>query len=946
LDVHVPTPRDVDRIANALKQGTVCHGKDGTVIAIAAIADDEHYAPVPILLSPSCKKETGDELAKWLCEVVDVWEEHEYGKRLHGPIRTVASDGESSFRAARFKLCMTESLDTSEPLGELLSSLVGLNLQTGPRGLLGTCDPKHVIKRFATWLRSPTGLLVGKTTLMPGDFLRALARLPHMTEEKARHLMDPADKQNVPKAVSLIQALLEIEEKAEPPTNPAEAHRHSLVIFVAKTLGFFVRPFIDLNMDLAEQVRSHSTYTHLVSAMQLKHGLGFLTGALLADSLAIVKDEMHQIARLQLLDRKIRYFFILVGTDRLEVLFSNVRTQDHSRNFDALQLVQKLSIGAEVGAILERNPDIDPGHKRLNVSDTMGVDHVNPISVTGEVSVGSVNLRREWPGGGEDANDLLVQYLGPDARVDFKPIFKQNSGDFLRLNGKDYVGSRWTADDARSESTEVDKDSTHPSPSDPAPHSIALESSDSGSSVDLEDLPEGMDIEDYLTAEELDANDVSPPGSRQDRLFYNVDGRKFYKASYIAAKLTPEHARKVTLRPLRARGVTVEQSLRRGDSRALNLTDNDGSSQLKTGDLVATLVHIEKTVCLAVLEVRGMTMGSAKRSVDAIPIQDLTRTAADRVVTITGQILDLEAYSSEDAHSLEPLTSWRWSGEFVRFNSPRIHAAGPGTVIRILSPLIVPASSDITTTVPVVEDDQPLSDSGEPRTNHDTPADVHRPPALTVTWSFPSSDLDDALLDMWSSLTSDSKDIFSNLQLIPSLSNVELPYRDCSNDQAKFVVAAEDMPAHASVVKKPGSTVVPCKLCDAHIKINGMRRHQPFVNPCGWCGLEDCTTQIVSRKGKADTIISSCEYHYERMQYEAAKRFSPASPCTNVPLHYPLCTLSLSGQRRTIWKYNALFHFATEHIVRAEDGSDEFPQVPDEFLVATFITTQEATCMG
>ncbi|KAJ7506434.1 hypothetical protein B0H11DRAFT_1646663, partial [Mycena galericulata] len=55
------------------------------------------------------------------------------------------------------------------------------------------------------------------------------------------------------------------------------------------------------------------------------------------------------------------------------------------------------------------------------------------------------------------------------------------------------------------------------------------------------------------------------------------------------------------------------------------------------------------------------------------------------------------------------------------------------------------------------------------------------------------------------------------------------------------------------------------------------------------CGLEGCVTQLtISKEGK-HSIKSSCKYHYEKMQYKAAKATSKRSPCTNVPLHCSLC---------------------------------------------------------
>ncbi|KAF9457046.1 hypothetical protein BDZ94DRAFT_1285479 [Collybia nuda] len=170
--------------------------------------------------------------------------------------------------------------------------------------------------------------------------------------------MNPADKQNVPKALPNDNLSLA----------PSQEKHYQYVLFIAKTLDFFLLPFITVDLSLAEQVRSLSAYAHITAAMYLKHKLEFIT--------TIIKNIIITVACLQLTD------------NRLEKNFSNVRIQDHSHNFDLLQLAQKLSVAAEISAILEHYPHLDHG--------ALGIDHVNPKSWNGNVMVGSVDIIREW----------------------------------------------------------------------------------------------------------------------------------------------------------------------------------------------------------------------------------------------------------------------------------------------------------------------------------------------------------------------------------------------------------------------------------------------------------------------------------------------------------------------------------------------------------------------
>jgi hypothetical protein len=50
--------------------------------------------------------------------------------------------------------------------------------------------------------------MLGDNNIMPHHIIEHLTDLPNMNVEKAYQLLDPADKQNVPKAVTLLQHLL------------------------------------------------------------------------------------------------------------------------------------------------------------------------------------------------------------------------------------------------------------------------------------------------------------------------------------------------------------------------------------------------------------------------------------------------------------------------------------------------------------------------------------------------------------------------------------------------------------------------------------------------------------------------------------------------------------------------------------------------------------------
>jgi hypothetical protein len=175
-----------------------------------------------------------------------------------------------------------------------------------------------------------------------------------------------------------------------------------------------------------------------------------------------------------------------------------------------------------------------------------------------------------------------------------------------------------------------------------------------------------------------------------------------------------------------------------------------------------------------------------------------------------------------------------------------------------------------------------------------------------------------------------------------------------------------DLPAHLTAKKLDGDDQVECFMCDKRLRLKNMRKHvgqhilfafrgmsdklplKPGMHvgviPCGWCGREgQCQVQLVGKE-KSYSVISSCPYHYSKMSYTRALQPNKSSPCTNVPIHCPICPHSLSGQPRTIWKYNAMNHFITEH--KPASDSKTLTEISPSFLVESFISSQEENWMG
>jgi hypothetical protein len=150
LDLHVQNAQSILAIEEAIhtEKPRAHYSSEATVAAVAPFRSS-NYSAIPIVLSGSCKAETGEGMAKWIADIVCAWNSNPDGAAARGPIWSIATDGESTMRMSRFILCMSRELSATDPLHSSLQNLSGLNLFTGANNITMTCDPKHIFKRIS-----------------------------------------------------------------------------------------------------------------------------------------------------------------------------------------------------------------------------------------------------------------------------------------------------------------------------------------------------------------------------------------------------------------------------------------------------------------------------------------------------------------------------------------------------------------------------------------------------------------------------------------------------------------------------------------------------------------------------------------------------------------------------------------------------------------------------
>lgn len=153
LDLKITNVPGLHKLAEALfaPMPTVHYAKEATVAGIAAFRA-EQYEVMPMFAAGTCKKEKAPECVELIQALLDAWRESPDGESRHGPIWSVASDGDGVRRAGFHTLFMKKTLQPLDPLFTLLAPLTGLNLQAGEYYITGEFDPKHLCKRTSLFL--------------------------------------------------------------------------------------------------------------------------------------------------------------------------------------------------------------------------------------------------------------------------------------------------------------------------------------------------------------------------------------------------------------------------------------------------------------------------------------------------------------------------------------------------------------------------------------------------------------------------------------------------------------------------------------------------------------------------------------------------------------------------------------------------------------------------
>jgi hypothetical protein len=157
--------------------------------------------------------------------------------------------------------------------------------------------------------------------------VRYLVWLPAYDEAAVTKLLHPDDPQDVPRAVALMQAIIEFSTSQHHVTNNSfslDIDTHANLASISLLGALFesiLLPFIEVSLTLSEQFQYLSRYAHLAFSFFHAHRHSFMSYQLYYDTQTLVKNAAFCLVKQQTLDPYAQFFLGDVGDDPLEILF-------------------------------------------------------------------------------------------------------------------------------------------------------------------------------------------------------------------------------------------------------------------------------------------------------------------------------------------------------------------------------------------------------------------------------------------------------------------------------------------------------------------------------------------------------------------------------------------------------------------------------------------------
>ncbi|KAF4590061.1 hypothetical protein EYR38_009359 [Pleurotus pulmonarius] len=641
-----------------------CHYGSEATVAVFGAFNGTDYEPRPVLVSATCKAEKAPEFARLVRLLDEAWNRSASG--VYGPLWCISTDGASTMRLGCHQVCTPNDLDPTDVLFDHLGGLPGLNLACGPKNITYSSDPKHCIKRIATLLRSKNGIMVNRQHINSTHLHSFLVLLDGEDDASIRSLIDPADHQNVPRAVKLMTTINMISTLKDSSIRPTDEPVKNALLALNDLIDAFIKPFINPLLSLSEQLTSLSKFAHLAFVHHRLHGTSFMINQLYADLQGVVKTAFFCVAKQKVLDRTKPFYLYQQGSDRLEQTFGTIRSMTHDQNVDVVQLCERLSDCVDVDKIFANHPDWKRAHRRLSYTGTEGVDHVNPKYFTGDLIVNNVVLSGVWKSGRIEA-DLMLQerHIG----FDLKGALQADGVDFLcPYGGRKFIGVTEEHDASLDHETESDMATTghKDCAANAIPENIQHTKPDASTSsapdsVKDELADNNIHLEDYIGDEldqngELTTSEDIPADWLEVPTGHGTETKPIHKASVLACLFKSGITKLSADRLSRVRGYTKDFKREEEDE---NLV---GEAILRVKDIVVSVVQTGDKLIAPVFVAVSSISKNGKMVMNAA--LDEMHSSESTGIQIAGQVLAADLCDVGT-------TSLVWNGDYSPFLPPR-----------------------------------------------------------------------------------------------------------------------------------------------------------------------------------------------------------------------------------------------------------------------------------
>ncbi|KAF6753578.1 hypothetical protein DFP72DRAFT_1010378 [Ephemerocybe angulata] len=656
----------VEELLKMVDVGEVHLAAEATVAAMGILCENHRVYPArPVLVSADCKRETGEQHATILQTVLDGIAKSP-APSIGLRVVSLASDGESRRGSALVQLTMKRPLSTTSPIYPLLAPLELMNRHVGDDDLTADKDWKHVFKRLRNLLLRSRGVVIAGTRITP-DILKAHLRAHGTSSEHINAIFNPNDLQDVKLAFDMLRDIWSLPKEAPELSNPGFKRAREAIWVLGRFLYHLVFPYLCVYLSLSDQLEHLSAAAHLALTLYAQAGKDFLPTLLYSDIMIMIKNVFFCVAKAKIDTPEGTFYIILLGTDRLEILFGILRTMiGNDMNLDILQLLGRLASTLDVAKILALFPEWDRGPRRLRLPglDLTGAeipdasDHLSPSHWKGSTLLKLVSLLTSWRRGRARAEEIY-----PDAITVLKQLV-ESGNDLLSPNGV-YLFEVPLEQDDIDESVEM-LEAHIPIPDEEAElnHDAQVE------------------VEDELIEFALDAS--PPPASngslsaspRKFSTTISINGKDISKAKVIS--MMTKYRRTVASldRLKRVRDVERFTSESRPDISLQPSPSSDRTKSLLVHDPITTLLACDSSFWLCIGEVIGIKLdGQAVPDIDHALLPEPT-------VSVTFQLLGLRPAVADDVAGVSTGAEYDWRTYTTMEKSFEV----PGRLIQVVNP--------------------------------------------------------------------------------------------------------------------------------------------------------------------------------------------------------------------------------------------------------------------